>query len=237
MARAIPTVCACCDAIFFASHNATRYCSINCKQTASYRRRKRRDTQLLTAAPQLMQAQVLDDPDELPASWARAAEALPPLMTSCSWKGTSIERRQSDGYVNATAMCQANGRHWFKFHQSVQCQDYITALSDVSCIPVTDLIDSRRGGLTAGGATWIHPDLATELARWISPAFSVFVNRWFRSEMERKAKRPEPQLPQLPPTGPAVLIRAKDDHEARMIWLDTIWRSLASDKHPDYQRI
>jgi formylmethanofuran dehydrogenase subunit D len=28
------------------------------------------------------------------------------------WNGTPISRRTTDGYVNATAMCKANGKQW-----------------------------------------------------------------------------------------------------------------------------
>jgi prophage antirepressor-like protein len=77
MTRAIPKSCDCCNQIFFAQHNAARYCSLNCKQTAYYRRRKVRDNVQLTAiAPQVVQPEILDDPDELPAAW-REAEPEP----------------------------------------------------------------------------------------------------------------------------------------------------------------
>jgi len=75
MTRAIPKSCDCCNQIFFAQHNAARYCSLNCKQTAYYRRRKVRDNhQLAAIAPQAVQPEILDDPDELPAAWRDAAQ-------------------------------------------------------------------------------------------------------------------------------------------------------------------
>jgi len=43
--------------------------------------------------------------------------------------------------------------------------------------------------------------------------------------------------PALPPAGPAILIRAQSDHEARMIWLDAVWQSLSADKRPRFQRV
>lgn len=111
--------------------------------------------------------------------------SLSPLGMDCRiWNGTPIQRRPADGFVNATAMCQANGKRWAKFRESAQCEAYIEALAAEVRISAFALVESQRGGTGAGGETWIHPDLATELARWISPAFSVFVNRWFRSVVE-----------------------------------------------------
>lgn len=41
------------------------------------------------------------------------------------------------------------------------------------------LIDSKKGGNHDG--TWIHPDLAIQLAQWISPQFALQVSSWIRT--------------------------------------------------------
>jgi len=154
-----------------------------------------------------------------------------------TWQGTAIERRQADGFVNATAMCQANGRRWAKYAESDRCKEYIAALAAVVRISDFAPVQSRRGGIAGGGETWIHPSLAIDLARWISPAFAVWMDGWFLESLNRPAPPTRPQLPQLPPTGPQIMIRAQDDYEARMIWLDTVWRSITADQRPRYQRV
>ena len=115
-------------------------------------------------------------------------------LVSRSWNGTPISRRPADGYVNATAMCKANGRRWSDFRESDRCNEYLEALETKTGISVFALVQSRRGGLDSG--TWVHPDVATELARWISAEFSVFVNQWFREEFERRAQHPAATEPQ-----------------------------------------
>lgn len=100
------------------------------------------------------------------------------------WNGTPIQRRTTDGYVNATAMCKANGKLWSDFWRTNRCTEYLEALSGTMGNPIVGpkgLVQTREGN---GGGTWVHPDVATELARWISPAFSVFVNQWFREAVE-----------------------------------------------------
>lgn len=114
-------------------------------------------------------------------------------LQSRSWNGTPISRRTTDNYVNATAMCKANGKRWADFRESVAANSYAEALSRKTGIPVYDLMVSKQGD-----GTWVHPDVATELARWISPDFSVFVNTWFREEYERRLEPPK-TVPTLSP--------------------------------------
>jgi hypothetical protein len=46
-------------------------------------------------------------------------------------------------------------------------------------IPTLDLIEINRGGNHIG--SWIHPDLAIQLAQWISPSFALQVSEWIRT--------------------------------------------------------
>ena len=104
-----------------------------------------------------------------------------------TWNGTPISRRTADGYVNATAMCRANDKRWSDYRESERCQQYLDALSQTTEIPVFNLIVSRQGN---GGGTWVHPQVAVDLARWISAPFAVWMDRWFLEEVQSQ------QLPQ-----------------------------------------
>ena len=111
------------------------------------------------------------------------------------WNGTPITRRTTDGYVNATAMCKANGKRWNDFRENDNTELYLQALSQTTGIPVVFLYQSRNG---RNGGVWVHPDLATKLAAWISPAFELFVFRWFREMIEegQPASTAKPSLRQ-----------------------------------------
>jgi hypothetical protein len=199
----------------------------------AYLRRRRgapeADPGVRLIASRVVQAEILDDPDDLPLPWSQAEPAISGLEVR-EWQGTPIERR-TDGYINATAMCKANGKRWAKFRESAQCEAYMQALAAEDRISVFALVDSQRGGTGAGGATWIHPDLATELARWISPAFSVFVNRWFRSVVESGQQSRPVALPPSPyptlPAGPlvqkpGVMVFARTKKEAFRLWRSAV---------------
>ena len=95
-----------------------------------------------------------------------------------SWNNTPISRRTTDGYVNATAMCKANGKRWKDYRESDRCQLYLDALESVAGISVHALVESRSGGV-GGGGTWVHPQVAVDLARWISAPFAVWMDGWF----------------------------------------------------------
>lgn len=99
-----------------------------------------------------------------------------------SWNGTKISRRTTDGYVNATAMCKANGKQWSKYRESDRCQTYLDALAETSEIRMFDLIESRQG---QGGGTWVHPQVAIDLARWVSPEFAVWMDGWFLEQVSQ----------------------------------------------------
>jgi hypothetical protein len=116
-------------------------------------------------------------------------------LVTRAWNGTPIQRRTTDGYVNATAMCQANGKTWSKYRESDRCQTYLDALAETSEIRMFDLIQSRQG---QGGGTWVHPQVAVDLARWISAPFAVWMDGWFLDEVNGRVSQVRDTQPLLP---------------------------------------
>src|ERR1700678_3288414 len=87
-----------------------------------------------------------------------------------------IEQRRSDRYMNATAMCQANGKLWGHYWKNESSQEYVNELSTTIGIPILDLVQSEVGGSHSG--TWVHPRIAIHLAQWCSAKFAVAVSGW-----------------------------------------------------------
>lgn len=125
-----------------------------------------------------------------------------------SWNGHAIQRRLADGYVNATAMCQAARKHWKNYAQLLRSAEYIKALEGSAGIPADLLAQTVTTGPNAGRGTWVHPRLAVDLARWISPEFAVWMDGWILEELEPKARAAKVKPMQL------ALPLATDDPQA-----------------------
>ncbi|MBD0266103.1 MAG: KilA-N domain-containing protein, partial [Tolypothrix sp. Co-bin9] len=122
-----------------------------------------------------------------------------------SVNGIAVEQRVADGFINGTAMCVAHNKEikfWLRnketfslFAELAQVEGIKT---NVIIIPDSDivklsvkkygeifpqLICGKPGSPENGGGTWLHPDLAIQLAQWCSPAFAIQVSRWVREWM------------------------------------------------------
>jgi hypothetical protein len=235
MTRTIPKTCDCCGIAFMAGSPIARWCNDRCSMRAFHRRRRGqpeadpgRAARTKAAQAQVMQPQLL----AAPAYQAPTRAMVELEVESRSWQGTPIQRRQSDGWVNATAMCHAGGREWFTYARNGRTQEYITALagalgSPQNCghpfngspqEPATVVIRSITTGPNDLRGTWIHPRLAVDLARWISPAFAVWMDGWF---LETIAGRP-PAAPAITPAAPGITVTARTEREAWGIWLAAI---------------
>lgn len=100
--------------------------------------------------------------------------------------GEIIPQRMHDGYVNATSMCKATGKLFGHYHALQSTKDFLEALSLDIGIPISSLVVAIKGGNRLQQGTWVHPDVAINLAQWCSPKFAVAVARWVREWMAGK---------------------------------------------------
>ena len=144
------------------------------------------------------------------------AQPVPAQIEAREWNGHAIQRRQADGYVNATAMCKANAKHLPHYLTNARTSEYLQALSGSVGIPTDHLKDSIGTGPNHLRGTWIHPRLAVDLARWISPQFAVWMDGWFLEQFTT----PLPTTTNRQPTAaqPRIVIHASSNEEAAAIW-------------------
>lgn len=109
-------------------------------------------------------------------------------------QGATIYQRPADGYINATAMCQAAGKLWGDYRRLNATEAYLAALSADMGIPISELAQSMKGGDTRSQGTWVHPDVAVHLAQWLSPQFAVQVSKWVREWMSGRARPAAPNV-------------------------------------------
>jgi hypothetical protein len=161
------------------------------------------------------------------------AQPAPAQIEAREWNGHAIQRRQADGYVNATAMCKANAKHLPHYLTNARTSEYLQALSGSVGIPTDHLKVSIGTGPNHLRGTWIHPRLAVDLARWISPQFAVWMDGWFLEQFD--APTPSPTTNHRQPTAnrqgfldrsPRIVIHAADDEEAAAIWEQAVATTL-----------
>ena len=92
--------------------------------------------------------------------------------------GTTVSQRRADGYINATGMCQAAGKNYSDWSRLGTTRAFINELEDALHIPRTELIQIVTGGYPQGQGTWVHPQVAINLATWCSARFAVQVSQW-----------------------------------------------------------
>lgn len=85
------------------------------------------------------------------------------------------EMRVSDGYVNATKMCQSAKKDCGNYLRNQGTIIFIDEFSRSTGIPGDLLVQTTMTGPNENRGTWVHPDVAIDLARHCSPAFHVKV--------------------------------------------------------------
>lgn len=91
----------------------------------------------------------------------------------------AIVMRKYDGYIDATVMCAACDKRVNDFTRLQSTQEFLSGLSRDAGNPAVELIKADNGG-NGERHTWVHPDVAIELARWCSVDFRVATAKLLR---------------------------------------------------------
>lgn len=85
--------------------------------------------------------------------------------------------RKSDGYINLTSLCKAGSKEFFKWNENAKTKAFLQVLSSSLRIRMDELLRYESGSIYER-ATWGHPQVAINIAQWISPEFDVQVSKW-----------------------------------------------------------
>jgi hypothetical protein len=91
--------------------------------------------------------------------------------------GYTIEHRDEDGFINVTNLCKAGKKQFSSWNQLEKTKGFLRVLSSSIGIPMNELIKYNTGSIKER-ATWTHPQVAINIAQWISPSFDVKVSSW-----------------------------------------------------------
>jgi hypothetical protein len=87
---------------------------------------------------------------------------------------------RTDAYINVTLLCKAAGKRIDNWTRLKRTQELISELSNSLRSEGVEIIHTIEG---KHGGTYYHPDLAIQLAQWLSPSFAIQVSRWIRELM------------------------------------------------------
>ena len=93
-------------------------------------------------------------------------------------KGCQIEHREEDGYINVTNLCKAGGKQLKAWNRLEKTKAFLHVLSSSVLISTDLLIKIKIDGINEERGTWVHPQVAINIAQWISPQFDVKVSAW-----------------------------------------------------------
>lgn len=98
------------------------------------------------------------------------------LIQIFQYNGSPISfQKGSSVMVNATQMAKPFGKLAKDWLSNKSTKDFLSTLSAVRTIPLTELVKIVQGGNSEQG-TWMHEDVALEFARWLSPSFAIWCN-------------------------------------------------------------
>jgi hypothetical protein len=75
-------------------------------------------------------------------------------------------------------MCNSAGKKMAHYLENKTTKAFLAELSSDIGIPISELIQTLKGGMPGLQGTWVHPQVAISLGQWVSPKFAVLVSKW-----------------------------------------------------------
>jgi hypothetical protein len=88
-----------------------------------------------------------------------------------------LEYREEDGFINITNLCKAGGKEFKSWNRLDKTKKFLDVLSLSVKIHTNELIKYESGSIYER-STWAHPQVAINIAQWISAEFDVLVSKW-----------------------------------------------------------
>lgn len=122
-----------------------------------------------------------------------------------------------DLMANATEMAKPFGKLAKDWLSNKSTREFISTLSTVRTIPLTDLVTIKQGGNGEQG-TWMHEDVALEFARWLSPEFAIWCNDRIKELLRYGITATQPTIEKIiddPDNAIKLLTALKEERAAR----------------------
>ena len=103
----------------------------------------------------------------------------------------SVFQREFDGYINGTQICKAAGKQISDYLRLASTKAFLKEVENQSTrgIPRVDLVDIvMTNTAPKHRGTWVHPDVAIDLALWADRRFTIPVTKMVYAWMEVSKK-------------------------------------------------
>lgn len=178
--------------------------------------------------PAVLQPQITDDLDDLPLSWRQADATKPAPLAPFAYQGRQIRvinDEQGMPWFVAADVCAVLALP--DTHKAVgRLDDDEKATATVPTLggtqSMTTINESGLYSLILGSR---KPE-ARAFKRWVTHEVLPTIRR--TGQYAVSGAQPGPQPPALPPSSPAILIRASNDREAAQAWCDAVEATVSS---------
>ena len=92
---------------------------------------------------------------------------MPVLLMTIELNGVVFQRRSCDGFFHYESICETSGKRFCDYLRNTETQTFLHALA----AQMETRIKGPSGLIRE--KFWIHPRVAEDLARWITPALAV----------------------------------------------------------------
>lgn len=116
------------------------------------------------------------------------------------WEGYTVVFND-DAFTSITSLCRPFGKRPNDFLALPFTKRFIEALAKIEKQLPDNLVITSTGrpskveGFKQQEGTWVHPDIALECARWLSPSFAIWCNRTIRGILNGEIHTQKEELP------------------------------------------
>lgn len=101
----------------------------------------------------------------------------PFYSSSMILSGITIISRKDDGYIDLNALCKAGNKELSEWKRNKKTDTFLQVLSTTLGIPRVELLKYNSGS-NGNRHVWGYPQVAINVAQWISSEFNVKISKW-----------------------------------------------------------
>jgi hypothetical protein len=96
-----------------------------------------------------------------------------------------LEYRKEDGFINVTNLFKAGNKYFKIWNKNNKTKEFLDTLSSTTKIISDNLIKNSSGDKLENSINeiWVHPQVAINIAQWISPEFDNLVTMWIHDDI------------------------------------------------------